>query len=267
VQGLTTYNAVKNYAYTIAGQNITPGTGSPISNKTLMGEGTPGAVTDWPTADEADKQVNIALNAITSRFEIGAVKKGTGIENVQLVGVWINNYFKDGSKLGTPNFTLYPSNSTYWVTSPATSASPSANENEFDNVSITTAYDPQAYYNEYNSGVDHTLGSNSKVYAYHLFSGSIVPHVVMLVKGEYADGYHSDGKKYFLGWVTFNKFLDNDVAITSILPNYIYKIGVGTTGVEINAPDITEKPEQTNFDLGVKVTITPWTEKHVTPQV
>jgi hypothetical protein len=262
VQALPNYNAVKNYAYTIASQNITPVTGSPISNKTLMGEGIPVTSTE-PNPDGHDyKAVSIALDALTSRFEIGAIKAGTGVASVDLVGVWINNYFNDGSKAGS---TLNSSSSPFWTTTPATGNSDTA----FTTVSLGNAYSPAEYYNAYDAQV--SLSTNSKAYAFHLFSGNIIPRVIMLVKGEYEDGYYSDNQKYFLGWVTFNKYnegtTDSPVWITSILPNYIYKVGTGATGVKINAPDITTEPELANFDLSVNVTITPWTEKNVIPGI
>ena len=256
VQGLTNYNAIKNYAFTIASQNSSAG----VNDKTLMGEGVPAAAVD-PNPDGHDyKAVSIALNALTARFEIGAVKPGTGVASVELVGVWINSYYADGSKAAV---THNQSNSPYWVTSPSASTSPSATA--FGSIGLTTPYIPTEYYNAASAQV--TLTAGSQVYAYHVFAGSNIPHVIMLVRGEYATGYFNGANRYFLGWVTFNKYLDAGTPITSILPNHIYKIGIGATGVAIDAGAITPDPELNNFDLGVTVTITPWTAKNVIPGV
>ena len=255
VRGLTTYNAIKNYAFTVASQNAVAG----INDKTLMGEGVPVTATD-PNPDGHDyKAVSVALSAITARFEIGAVKAGTGITSVELVGVWINNFYADGSKAVV---TTNASNSPFWVTSPDASTSPLTTP--FPSPTVPP-YGQPVYYNANSALV--TLTASSQVYAYHVFAGANIPSLVMLVRGEYADGHYTDGRKYFLGFVTFNKYLEGATPITSILPNTIYKIGTGATGVEIKAEYITDKPMRVDFDLGVTVTLTPWTEKAVIPGV
>lgn len=266
LKAAATYDGVKNYAFTIAGQNADAG----IENKTLMGEGTPGsAMTDPDTSHDGDhiyKEVEITLNALTARFEIGAIDAGEGIVSVDLVGVWINNYYTDGSKV-VPTTALTGFNdqsSTYWTTSPATTTSPSTSP--FTTVDITNAYAPAQYFNAYDARVK--LDAETMVYAFHIFAGANIPHVIMLVKGEYDEGYYEDGKKFFLGWITFRNYYEGESRVTSIQPNMIYKIGVGTSGVVIDADDevITDDPEE-SFDLGVNCTVAPWTTKTVTPSV
>ncbi len=256
VKALTSATAIKNYAFTIANQN----TGNGINNKTHMGDAVAVVDTDPVPDGHVYKKATVTLNALTARFEIGAVKKGVGVESVELVGVWINNYYTDGKA----TVQLNNNASTYWDMNPATSTSPATTP--FGTVTPTVPYVPAAYYDAYSPSV--TVAAGSSVYAYHVFAGSNIPHVVMLVKGEYTtEQTPGAGDKYFLGFVTFNKFVDGGSPITSIVANTIYKIGVGSTGITIDAKDITPEPELTNFDLGVTVTITPWTEKVVTPGV
>jgi len=256
VAALTSYSALMTYPFTVAGQNA----GAGVDSKTLRGEGAPATATD-PAPDGHDyKKADVTLNAITGRFEIGAVKAGTGITSVTLDGVWINQYYNDGS-LPTP-VVFNDSNASCWNTTPdPKTASPQSTP--FTTVSTIPAYTSPAYYTAANNA-SVTLSAASQVYAFHVFSGANVPHLILLVHGEYAT---SDANRYFLGWVTFRKFMDAGTAISSILPNTIYKVGTGITGITINADEITERPEMDNIDLGIDVTITPWTEKIVTPSV
>ena len=129
---------------------------------------------------------------------------------------------------------------------------------------MVNAYTHPDYYNVNNASV--SLSPTSSVYAYHVFAGSNIPHVIMLVKGEYTVA-DASGNKYFLGYVTFNKFNDGSSDISTITANTIYKMGVGATGITINAEDITEDPEMAIFDLGISVTTTAWTVMNVTPGV
>lgn len=262
VQALTSYSAITGFAFTTAGQNANAG----IESKTLMGEGVPATAIDPDAASHEGhgyKTVSINLNALTARFEIGTVKAGDGVESVELLGVWINSYYTDGSKVAptTAVTGFNDQNSTYWLTTPATSTSPATTD--FSTVTLTNAYSPAEYYNA--ASGDVTLAAASKVYAFHVFAGANIPHVIMLVRGEYTDSV--DGKKFFLGWLTFTKYLEGATAITSIEANKIYKIGAGATGIEVEAKNITEKPEQTTFDLGIQCVITGWETKNVTPSV
>lgn len=254
IKSVATATGVRNYAFSIEEQNNSTG----VVGKIMMGEGVPATDTD-PTPDDHNyKKVAIALSSITARIEVGAVKPGTGIVDVELVGVWINNYYTNGSRSAVQ---LNPSSSTYWVTSPLASTSPS--DTPFT-PSITNAYSPTEYFDGASNLVE--LTANSKAYTYHVFGGNL-PHVILLVTGKYDTDYVVDGKEYFMGWVTFNKYHDGTDWITSMDNNYIYKMGVGTKGIEITPEIITPEPEQEDFDLGIECTITPWTAKDVTPGV
>jgi len=261
VRALTNINAIKAYPYTIASQNITPsGPGAvPIDNKTLIGFGiyNPTAVDQNPDGHDY-KEYDVTLDAITARFEIGAVVAGTGVAQVELVGVWINSFYADGSKAGV---TRHPSSASYW----GLTATAGVQSTAYGTVALSTPYVPIDYYNAANSGVN--LASNSKVYAYHVFAGTNVPHLILLVKGEYSAGHYDGSDKYFLKWYTFTKFFDGGSPITSVDANTIYKVGVGSTGIVINDKDGADLPELEKFDLGIQVAVTAWTAKSVVPGV
>ena len=255
VRALLSGTAIENFAYTVASQN-----GSGISAVTRMGKGVPVVAVD-PTPDGHDyKAVSIELTPLTARFEIGAVKPGTNVESVELIGVWINNYYTDATKTVTK---LHIDADPVWNTSPATTGVPLMALP--GTVSMLNAYTELAYYNAANNGAV-TLTTSSQAYAYQVFAGSNIPHLILLVKGKYLVP-DADGRQYFMGYVTFNKFENGGVNITAINANTIYKMGTGVTGIPINADDITPDPEMGVFDLGITVTTTPWTVLNVTPKV
>ena len=270
ITGLNTANAVYNYAFTVASQYPALKTG--LEGKTLIGDGVPTVKTPDPdpghaSSDHIYKEVTVALEAITSRIEVGHVKMGTGIEELELLAVYINNYYEDGSKA---NVVFNNETSTYWPVLPAFN---SENPISYTVADITTDYSQPLYMDKYSSDVE--LDADSKAYSYHVFSNNI-PHLILMVKGKYTDEYSPirDGTDikmpYFLGWVTYKKFhtgpADNDY-LAEMLPNNIYKMGVGLTGITINAPEITPKPEPVDYDLGIEVTVTPWVVNEVTPEV
>ena len=259
VASLTSSTAIKEYAYTIASQN------TDIKKVTRMGEGTPATATDpLTTPDGHDyKEVNITLTPLTARFEIGTVTEGIGVASVELIGVWINSYYPNGAK-GAPVF--HSDAHSTWVTSPLTTTSPSTTPfTTVDMIGSPYAYTEPCYYDQADN-TNVTLTAGSKVYAYQVFAGANIPHLILLVKGEYATGhYPATGEKYFLGYLTFKRFLNGASPITSVAANTIYKVGVGVTGIVVNGGDITERPEMDLFDLGINVTVQPWTELDVTP--
>lgn len=253
VKALTAGTAIKSYGYSVASQN------SGIEKVTRMGEGTPQTIADPNPDDHNYKEVLVRLDPVTARFEIGDVKPGKGIKSVELVGVWVNAFYPDGSKASV---TTYPSTDVCWVTDPDSELSPSTTP--YTDVDVATYHVP-SYHNLASDEV--YLDDDSKVYAYQVFAGSNIPHVIMLIKGEYDEGYYDAGKKYYLGYVTFTRYTEGSTDITSIEANTIYKMGVGKTGVEVTPEIITPKPELEDFDLGIKVEIVDWIPKTVTPGV
>ena len=253
VNALTTETAIKNYAFAIADQN------SGIAAVTRMGTGTPATAVDLTPDGHNYKAVSVELEPLTARFEIGAVKAGNNVANVTLEGVWINAYYTNGSKATVKT---HNDADPVWYTTPATTSSPF--NAAVGTVTMTNTYTVPSYYNAASPLVTMTAGS--QVYAYQLFAGANIPHLILLVKGEYTTA-DASGNKFFLGYVTFTRFTESGTDISSVLPNTIYKVGVGDIGIEINADDITIWPEMQKFDLGVTVTTTPWTVKNVTPNI
>ena len=266
VAALGNYNAIKNFAFDIAGQNVT-GTPIPINGKTMMGEAAPVVTTPnpgAPTDTHVYKLATITLYPITARLEIGAVKAGVGITNIELVSVWVNNYIPTHAGAAS-TAVLNPMASPYWVTDV-----PTGERNTVYAAVTTPAYVPTVYKNLASAAVN-TLGSNPvSAYAFHVYPGN-VPHIVMLVKGTYATGYYEDDKAFFLKYVTFDKFDQSGTStpdwVTALTANKIYKVGVGTVGITIDAKDLEDKPETDKIDLGVKVQVANWQIVSVTPGV
>jgi hypothetical protein len=168
----------------------------------------------------------------------------------------------------------HPSTSNVWtVTAPAAASgldTPAATDlwATIPGVAPTFAgtYPNAEYWNDVNL-TDVNLTTGTKAYAYHVFAGEagthLIPHVILLVKGQLANG------KYVLGYVTFTKYYDNvaSALITQINPNKIYKLGILSTGITIDANSVTVVPEQEAYDLGIYVDVDEWNAYTVTPQV
>lgn len=263
---------ILSHPYSTASQNIAEGG---IANKVLVGDTiTIAGATDPGTNDpnhvsgHTYMEANVTLNALTARFEIGTVKRGTGVAEVELIGVWINKFYKDGSRK-IAEVINKASTEACWTTTPPT-LSGAGSEIDVDWGNPITMGTPWAE-SEYHDVADTTavkLDVNSKVYAYQVFAGENIPQLILLVRGKYATGYFNDASdEYFFGYVTFTKFIEGGSEIAKIEANTIYKIGVGTTGIEIIPEIITPKPNLEDIDLGIKVEVAPWTEKTVTPGV
>ena len=267
--GYSTAAAILSHPYSTASQNIAKGG---IENKVLVGDTiTIAGATDPGTSDpnhvssHTYMEANVTLDALTARFEIGTVTKGTGVAAVELIGVWINKFYKDGSLAGIINKT---SSDPCWNTTPSTIVGGGSDTevNWGSSITMGTPWAESEYHDDADAEVE--LDANSKVYAYQVFAGENIPQLILLVRGKYATGYFNDASdEYFFGYVTFTKFIDGSAEIGKVEANTIYKIGVGTTGIVITPDIITPKPNLEDIDLGINVLVTPWTEKTVTPGV
>ena len=263
-----TYSDIATHPYTLASQNLSisgPSGLGGIQDLTMMGEGIPVLQSGTNPVDSHDwKEVSIELKALTARFEIGGVIPGVGVVSgsLKIEGVWLNNFYPTAAKVSPP--WTFPS---AWTTTPA--AGVSDDPDDFDNSIVTYTFPSFTHTYFFNIGnplVVAPVPPGDKVYAFHVFAGNVVPHLIILVSGEYATGYYDGDDKYFLKWYTFTKFMDGATPITTVDPNIIYKVGVAT-GIAINASEGTDEPELTEFDLSIIVTIADWTAKPVTPVI
>lgn len=272
IKDLKTATAIRKYAYTVASQHLKTG----LSGRTLMGEGAPVTAQDPNPHPDTNppheyKKASVDLHALTSRIEVGAVKMGTGLADLKLLAVYINNYYPTYAKSSViRNVGTDP---VWGVTNSNPSQQPGVpTKDVIGNITINpAAYSELTYVNK----ADDTkvyLNDASKAYAFHTFSGN-VPHLILLVKGEYAPGSYEitddgDHLKYFYGWVTYTKFkISEDTYADPFLPNKIYKMGVGATGITINHTDIFPEPEITPYDLGIQIEVLDWTPQVVTPEL
>ncbi|NDV81647.1 hypothetical protein [Bacteroides sp. 51] len=268
ILGLKNVDEIRNYPFTVKTQHK----GQGLDNRTLMGEANVVAAPEEdPNSDgHLFKKAVVTLNAITARLEIGAVVPGDGVDKVDLIAVYVNNAY---GTYPQKDLIFHKEDDPCWVVDMVNN--PGANVGSKDPISAFTPepYDPQEYTNLGDAQVKQS--SDSKVYAYHVFPGNI-PHIVMLVKLELLEGYYEvddlgNPLKYKYGYVTFSKFNTGlpspDDYVKEMLPHNIYKMGVGSKGIKINAKDVTDKPEKGPYDLGVYVDILPWEINEVTPEV
>lgn len=203
------------------------------------------------TADDGHtlKKASVELSSIVSRFEIGTVKKGTGLDALTIEAVYVNNFLNFNG--GIYNSTLQNYNELTW---PAT---------------FTPAWATDGY----NAAV--TSATGTKAYAYQVFSGNVVPHVIYKVSGTVSAGYRlsdgtgdADNPTPFTGkYITVKGFRESGTLISSTAPHKIYKMGLEDGGIEITPDKITDKPEKSKMDLIVAITIADWTTSNVTPEI
>ncbi|MCL2739028.1 MAG: hypothetical protein FWE30_06240 [Bacteroidales bacterium] len=271
VEGLSNYSSIRDFAYALANQNATAG----LASKTIWGE-TSTLTIQTPNPIDPDniyKECTVELSAITARFEIGSVfaDPGKGLESIEVVGVWMNNYYADNSVVfATTPLTYNAMTNVVWNTTPATTTSPS--DTPFGAITLAP----------YSHAAMHLAGTTSvnvpvapatvpnNAYVFHVFAGencgvNEIPHIVMLVKGELSTGYYENDEKYVLGWLTFRTYREGSQDLLRIQPNHIYKVGLG--GIPVKAEDITTLPETERFDLRVFIQIVDWTIHNIIPEL
>lgn len=208
---------------------------------TLYGEQT--TFTDeTPTDGHTLKKAAVELKSLVSRFEAGTVKAGTGLKSLTVEAVYVNYFYNAYGKTDKQALT-----ETTWL---------------YDTFTPTWATD--------NVSADVTSQDGTKVYAYQVFAGDLVPHIIYKVSGELEDGYKlADGTEgAFTGkYITVKGFKENSETIRAIEAHKIYKMGLTDGGIEITPEEITDKPEKEKIDLLVAVTVADWTEITVTPEI
>ncbi len=266
IMNLRTVNEIKNYGFSVESQHKK----TELKGKTLMGEADvrEEGVNDPNPDGHKYKEANVDLRAITARIEVGTVAAGEGVESVELVAVYINNFYAKYPQQGLTTYDEDDANWSYTLQFPE----------QLPNIGLSTpigtitpgAYDPDAYKIE--ASDDVKLEDITKVYAFHVFPGNI-PHLVMLVKVVLEENYYEtqeDGTplKYKFGYLTFTKFnIGSGNYLDAMEGHNVYRMGVGKNGIPVNAKDITDKPEKGPYDLGVKIDIRPWDIHEVTPEV
>lgn len=223
-----------------------------VQQVTLIGETS--TFTDGTNIDNhALKTCSVVLESLVSRFEIGTLKAGTGLESIEIEDVYINNWFETYAKGKSQAYI-----ETTW---PLTLGTP---------VNFTPAWAT----NEGNGAV--TSGTDTKCYAYQVFAGK-VPTIIFKVKGTLAENYQlADGSevapnRQFTGkYVTITGFTkDGGTTLTAddVAANKIFKVGLTDGGITIDVDKITDKPEKPKYDLNVSITIAAWTAENVTPVI
>ena len=207
---------------------------------TLYGEQT--VFTD-ETADDGHtlKKAAVELKSLVSRFEVGTVKAGKGLKSLNVEAVYVNYFYNEYGKT-----TKQAHTEVSWP------------------VSFTPAWATD------NASGEVTSQKGTKAYAYQVFAGDLVPHIIYKVGGELETGYKlADGTQgTFTGkYITVKGFKESDTAIEAIEAHKIYKMGLTDGGIEITPEEITDKPEKDKIDLIVAVTVAAWTETTVTPEI
>lgn len=224
------------------------GTYNSVQQVMLAGEQ---SVFTTETSDDGHtlKKASVELSSIVSRFEIGTVKKGTGLDALTVEAVYVNNFLNFNG--GALNSTIQNYNEITW---PAT-------------------FTPAWATDSYNAAV--TSATGTKAYAYQVFSGNVVPHIIYKVSGTVSAGYKladgtgdADNSTSFTGkYITVKGFRDSGSLISAIEAHKIYKMGLADSGIEITPDKITDKPEKAKIDLIVAVSVADWTVANVTPEI
>ena len=244
----TTEAGLKTVMNTLAIENQNSG----LAKVTLMGECLAGSFTsETPTDGHTLFKATVALTSLVSRFEVGTVKAGTGLTNIAVQAVYLN-YFYNTYEMNT--FQGYTQST--WP------------GDAFTPIWATDAGD-----------ADVTSVLNTKCYAYQVFTGNLVPHIIYKVSGEVSEGYKlSDGTTgVFSGkYITVKGFKVGSDALVGTTANAgqyqmkvneIYKMGLTDGGIVITPEQITPDPEMDKVDLIVEVTVVPWTAQNVTPEI
>lgn len=202
--------------------------------------------TETPDDGHTLKKAAVELQSMVARFEVGAVKPGTGLDALTVEAVYVNNFYNEVGNTTTQAFTELD-----W---PAT-------------------FSPAWATDAYNAAV--TSNAGTKAYAYQVLYGAKVPHIIYKVSGTVSAGYKlSDGTgdlnnpTPFTGkYITVKGFRENGSLISAISNHKIYKMGLENGGIEITPEKITDKPEKTQIDLIVAITVADWTVSNVTPEI
>ena len=216
-----------------------------VQQVALYGEQTT-FTSETPTDGHTLKKAAVELKSLVSRFEVGTVKAGTGLDALTVEAVYVNFFYNDYGQTSSQNFSELTWPVTYtpaWATDAA-------------NAAVTSQ-------------------TGTKAYTYQVFAGSLIPHIIYKVSGTVSAGYKladgtgdADNSTSFTGkYITVKGFRDSGSLISAIEPHKIYKMGLADSGIEITPDKITDKPEKAKIDLIVAVSVADWTVANVTPEI
>lgn len=144
---------------------------------------------------------------------------------------------------------------------------------QFSEVSWPATFTPAWATDAYNAAV--TSGTDTKAYAYQVYAGDLVPHIVYKVDGTVSAGYKladgtgdADNPTPFTGkYISVTGFRESGSLISQIDAHKIYKLGLEGGGIVITPEKITDKPEKTKTDLIVAITVADWSISNLIPEI
>lgn len=192
------------------------------------------------------KKAAVELKSLVSRFEVGTLKAGAGLDALTVEAVYLNNFYNNIGLSSAQQFT----EATWPVT-------------------FTPAWATDGY----NAAV--TSAAGTKAYAYQVFYGDLMPHIIYKVSGTVSAGYKladgtgdADSPTPFTGkYVTVTGYREAGSLISHIDPHKIYKMGLESGGIVITPGTITDIPEKNKIDLVMAVTIADWSISNVVPEI
>jgi len=225
--------------------------------------GTAPVEADATTTVDTDYTSDITLGALVARFELGNILPGTGLTDIHVDSVFVNNFYTMSSlEAGTDdmNWFFYDSSDfrTLGLAAYATV--------DFDWASIVG---------------DDAVTEGEKCYAFQLFAamenmdsetsqGTMVPHFIFEVSGQlmpgYAltDGFTGDDNGNFSNYfVTVDGLIVDEVELTSIARQKVYQVA----DFSVTPEEITPDPEMPKLNLTVTCTAAPWGIVTATPVV
>lgn len=229
-----------------------------------------------------------------AHFEITGtpkLKSNGDLKGASLVvsGIYMNNIKLDAQKTTLP--TLKAGNGGYWDFS-------NNNGNQVDKKNTGGNWE-SSYYTAYKSMFDglpkaatnfpdsaltikDTLNDNSlwtitskTAASYNLYPQNVTPHLVLCVVVD-SDGKDQTTNDRFYGFVTLSKFrkgagadagvpTDASGLLSGIISGNLYQINL--SDLELTAKDITPAPESKDQDLYLKLTVTPWNQVKLKPEL
>lgn len=252
---------------------------------------------DLGTVDHANHRIWRAtanIKPYLAHFEITGtpkLKAGEDLENASIAvsGIYLNNIRLDALEATLP--TLKAGNGGYWDFS-------NNNGNQVDKKNTGGNWE-SSYYTAYKSMFDglpnaattlpnpaltikDTLNDNSlwttnskTAASYNLYHQNVTPHLVLCVVVD-SDGDDQTTNDRFYGFVTLSKFrkgagadagvpTDASGLLSGIISGNLYQINL--SDLELTAKDITPAPESKDQDLYLKLTVTPWNQVKLKPEL